>query len=127
MFGCSDLLGYLLDIPQTGFLEEPAAKSSMETYITSVDASLTNVQVDPGPVVFLCGLATKIVMMMMIMMTMMMTMTMSDDDDVAVLFKHIKHAFNELYVHVIVFINMSFSNTARDSQQQVLKLKGGNA
>ena len=61
------------------------------------------------------------------MTTMMMAMTMSDDDNVAVLFKHDKHAFNTLYIHVFVFIKISFSNTAPDSQQQVLKLNGGNA
>ena len=61
------------------------------------------------------------------MTTMTMTMTRSDDDDVAVLFKHVEHAFNTLYIHVFVFINKLFSNTAPDSQQQVLKLNGGNA
>lgn len=45
-------------------------------------------------------------------------------DDVAVLLEHV---FNALYIHVFVFIKILSSNTAPDSQQPVLKLKGANA
>ena len=115
MFGCSDLLGYLLDIPQNRVFgrancEEFNGNNTSPVWMLPSPMY----QVDPGPLVFLCGLATMMtmmimmvmmMMMMMMMMMTMMTMTMSDDDDVAVLFKHVKHAFNTLYIHVFVFIN----------------------